>query len=141
MIGIFLSFIPRSILIPTSILVGIIGFYEGVPGAVYVPVIGPYFSGRVGHAFLRGQAAERLAWEDRRRRDLALAASKLSEAQAKIDTLDSAYWREQTNQAIKISDLEHTLELEKADNAKDPAGTCHPVLSRRLRDGLANIGN
>jgi len=49
----------------------------------YVPYIGSYFAGRVGHADLRGQMDERLAWEDRRERDLALAASKLAEAQNK----------------------------------------------------------
>lgn len=141
MIGLFLSIVPRSILIPVTIGLGIIGFYEGVPGAKYVPYIGPYFAGRVGNAYLRGQADERRAWEDQRKRDLALAASKLSEAQAKIDALDSEYWRSQTNQAIQISDLEHALENEKADNAKDAPDVCHSLLSRRLRDSLQNIGN
>ena len=141
MIGIFLSFIPWSFLIPVILLIGIFGFYEGIPGAIYVPYVGQYFAGRVGHAYLRGQTDERLAWEDRRKRDLALAASRLAEAQNKIDALDSEYWRSKNNLATQISDLEHALEAEKADNAKDAAGTCHSFISRRLRNSLQTIGN
>ena len=140
MISLFLSIVPRSLLVPVILLAGTIGFYEGIPGAAYVPVVGQYFVGRVGQAYERGKLAERQAWEDQRKRDLALAAQKLSEAQTKIDQLDSEYWRSQTDLAIQIPDLEHALEAEKTDNEKDP-GACHPLISRRVRDSLAVIGN
>lgn len=141
MIGIFLSIIPRSILITAAAILGIILFYEGLPFASYVPFVGGYFTGRVGHAYERGQLSERKAWEDQRRIDLNAAQTKLEQAQAKIDALNSEFWKAQTDQAIQISDLEHELENEKADNAKSPAGACHPAISRRVRNRLAVIGN
>jgi hypothetical protein len=141
MIGLFLSIFPRACILPGILLALVIGFYEGVPGAHYVPLVGPYLSGRVGHAYLHGRAVEKAAWEDQRRRDLALAADKLTQAQAQIDQMDSDYWKSQTDQAIKIADLEKALEQEQKDNAKDAPGLCHPLLSRRLRDVLSAVGD
>jgi hypothetical protein len=141
MISLFFSIVPRSFLFPVMILAGTVVFYEGVPGAHYVPFVGPYLSGRVGHAYLHGRAVERAAWEDHRRRDLALAADRLTQAQAQIDRMDSDYWKSQTDQAIKIADLEKALEQEQKDNEKDAPGFCRPLLSRRLRDAISAVGD
>ncbi|HEV7251444.1 MAG TPA: hypothetical protein VGN93_31085 [Shinella sp.] len=123
-------------------------FYEGVPAANYVtpylrfvPALGPMVDdlaqGRVGRAREGGRLDERLIWQERQRRaDLKRDADR-RQAQAEIDAIERDYWSRQAADALKISELEKTLEEDPKNG--DAAGD-RPALSRRVRDAINPIG-
>ncbi|WP_242220101.1 hypothetical protein [Shinella zoogloeoides] len=130
------------------IIVAVLIFYEGLPGANYltpylrfVPAVGPMVDdlaqGRVGRVRNAGRLEERLVWQEgQRRAELARAAAR-AEAQVKIDAVERDYLARQSTDAVRISELEKALEDEQTSV---PAPGCGPAVSRRLRDILDAIG-
>jgi hypothetical protein len=130
------------------VVVAVLIFYEGLPGANYltpyfriVPALGPMVDdlaqGRVGRARLAGRLEERMVWEEGQRRAELARAAEREKAQAKIDAVERDYLARQTMDAIRISELEKALE---DDQTSIPAPGCGPAVSRRLRDALDAIG-
>lgn len=107
---------------------GLLIVYEGVPLII---------DGRVDRAYTAGQMAERQAWEELRRKEMAAREVERREAQEEIDSIESEYWRQTQTQKFRISELEKALETEPA---ADPACACPPAVSKRLRDALNGVG-
>ncbi len=128
---------------PTGLMIaGIVVFYEGLPlGPLrLVPLLGPalesFADGRVDSERKAGALAERQTWEELRRREgMAREAERLA-AQAKIDGIETEYWRQSQLQSFRITELERALETEPAGNPACGA----PVISKRLRDALNAVG-
>jgi hypothetical protein len=130
------------------ILIAAVVFYEGLPGANYVtpylrpiPAVGPMLDdlaqGRVGRARDAGRLDERLVWQERARRIEVKVSRDRRLAQEKIDQVEREHLSRQTADAIRISDLEKTLEDEQTSTA---ASGCGPAMSRGLRDAIDRIG-
>lgn len=123
-------------------------FYEGIPGANYltpylriIPAVGPMVDdlaqGRVGRAREAGRIDERLVWQENARRAELKREQARRAAQEKIDQVERDYLARQTDDAIRISDLEKALENEQTNS---PVAGCGPAVSRRLRDALDRVG-
>lgn len=136
---------------------GMVLYYEGVPlGPVRdVPVFGTvaeiFLDGRVDRqrraGFKAGQADERIAWEDARRRQIAANEAKRAEAQAQIDGLFENYlklWQARQSALDVNSDLQRALAQSKAEreteNAQNPDCPPRPAISRRVSRELNKVG-
>lgn len=130
------------------VLVAILVFYEGFPGANYLtpymrilPGIGPmvddFAQGRVGRVREAGRLDERLVWQERLRRAELKREADRRAAQATIDVVERDYFSRQATDAIRISELEKALEDEQTSS---PAAGCGPAVSRKLRDAIDRIG-
>lgn len=130
------------------VIVAVLLFYEGLPGANYLtpylrilPGVGPmvddFAQGRVGRAREAGRLDERLAWQEQSRRAELRRQADRQAAQDKINQVERDYFSRQTADAITISELEKALVDEQASGA---VAGCGPALSRRLRDALDPIG-
>lgn len=127
-------------------LLGLIVFYEGIPGANYVtpylrfvPAAGPLVDdiaqGRVGRAKRAAAAGERAAWQE--------AIAKLKDkieadrkaAQAKIDSADRALFDAKAELAVMKAEGDAALAAEgtdHADKADDRGGDAYHPMSDRL---------
>ncbi|WP_439604161.1 hypothetical protein [Shinella sp.] len=130
------------------VVLAVLLFYEGLPGANYLtpylrilPGVGPlvddFAQGRVGRAREAGRLDERLAWQEQSRRAELRRQADRQSAQDRIDQVERDYFSRQTTDALTISELEKALVDEQASGA---AAGCGPALSRRLRDALDPIG-
>ena len=93
----------------------------------------------ISRSYSAGQLSERLIWQERAARDQIKREEERKAAQAAIDKIERDYWEKQTNDAIKLSDLEKAIEEERAANDEAPR-TCRPAVSKRVRDSLDAIG-
>lgn len=93
-----------------------------------------------GRAYNEGVTAERLAWEERRVRDLAKAAADRKAAEDKIAQIEKEYLAKQVNTSIAIAGLEAALAEEKANDQNHPACKCIPLVPKRVRDELEKLG-
>jgi hypothetical protein len=140
--------------LPGIVAAGALVFYEGLPAINYVtpylrivPAVGPMVDdlaqGRVGRAREAGRMTERMVWQDQARQaEIARAAARRL-AEEKIEAAERDYVTRQTADALRISDLEKALKEEITANEKpvaDGLPSCHPVLSRRLRDAIDAVG-
>lgn len=130
------------------IIVAVLIFYEGLPGANYltpylriVPAVGPMVDdlaqGRVGRERVAGRQEERLLWQEVLRRAEIARSAERAKAQAKIDAAERDYLARQATDAVRITALEKALDDEQT-NDRDPG--CGPAVSRRLRDAIDAIG-
>lgn len=129
------------------VIVAVLLFYEGLPGANYLtpylrflPGVGPMVDdvaqGRVGRAREVGRLDERLIWQERSRRAELRRQADRQSAQDKINQVERDYFSRQAADAITISELEKAL----VDEQASVVAGCGPALSRRLRDALDPIG-
>lgn len=102
--------------------------YEGVPFLI---------EGRVDRQYQAGRLVERQVWEELRRREAAAREAERQQAQTKIDSIESEYWRQRQLQSFKISELEKALAAEPEAN---PACACPPAVSERLRNIIDAAG-
>jgi len=124
-------------------------FYEGVPIVKdipflrHVPLVGPFLDdlshGRVDRAREAGAAEERIAWEEARKRLLAQIEKARRDAQAAIDAAERDYLARQTDDALRITQLEQAITEMEAD---DKTLTCpdRPAFSRGVSKSLDAVG-
>ena len=138
----------RALGIYGVVIASLLVFYEGIPGANYltpylriIPAAGPMVDdlaqGRVGRAREAGRIDERLAWQEIERRAELKREQARRAAQEKIDQVEREYLARQTDDAVRISDLEKALENEQTNS---PSAGCGPAVSRRLRDAINRVG-
>ncbi len=102
--------------------------YEGVPFLI---------DGRVARQYEAGRLVERQIWEELRRREAAAREAERLQAQSKIDSIESEYWRQRQLQSFRITELENAL---AAEPEAPSACACPPAISERLRNALDAAG-
>lgn len=134
-------------------IVCVVVFYEGIGpirdlryvGTVitYVPLIGDLVEGRLAKAERAaradGAAAEKMAWEELRRRAEIAAERARAEAQAKVDAAEAARLSAERDYAEQLDDLNDIIDQERTGHAPADTPTCTPM-PRRVLDGLNAIG-
>ena len=129
-------------------------YYEGIGpirdlryvGTVitYVPLIGDLVEGRVAKAARAGReagaAAERMEWEELRRRAEIASERKRAEAQAAIDAAEAVRISAERDHAGQLDDLNDIIDQERTSHAApDNTRGCAPMPGRVL-DQLNAIG-
>lgn len=128
-------------------------YYEGIgpirelryvgTAITYVPLIGDLVEGRVAKAARAGReagvAAERMEWEELRRRAEITAERKRAEAQAKVDAAEAERLAAERDHAEQLDDLNDIINEERTGDAPADHSACAPMPAR-VREQLNAIG-
>jgi len=106
----------------------------GAGAALCIALLAWWHFSEMDAAYVQGQRAERLVWQEAQNRALAKADADRKAAQEKITQIEADYWRLSTVGAVKTAELKKALDHEKV-----VSGACAAV-SRQLRDKLNAIG-
>lgn len=86
----------------------------------------------------KGEADERIAWEELRVRMIREARVKEEAAQAKIDEAERQYFLDRAGDAVKIVTLQEAVK--EAENAQNTDGPKPPAFTRGVSRALNQIG-